>query len=245
MTKEEILVFVFRDRSECYVKSVGAGLDSLLSKHPLLSCFGSSKKVDTLRFTDSEEFSTQIAKYKKLRGLVLDSSFFFDYSASVYKVISSFENLGLPTLRFSHSFISDLPEERQLFKMMWDAFAKALALHEPRQLRSENRKSLFSRLNLNAGSSQPNTDSSSSVKVVTSNISLSGCFVVHCDPPCQVGDIVRLGFEGFPVVIEAKACWLTGWGGPQTRLPGIGLKFQNDSDEFRMYLSKLLSEASA
>ncbi|MEO5666623.1 MAG: PilZ domain-containing protein [Bdellovibrionota bacterium] len=228
MTQEAAVAFVYRDRNESYAKSVTLGLESLLGKTELARA--QFPKVDIIRYTNSDELSERLGKYTQLRGLVLDSSFFLDYSSSIHNLIISFQDLGIPTLRFSHSYIIGDFQERILFKTMWNAFVKEVLEYRPRKLRSQERRPFYARVKLE-------TDGS---RVVTANLSSGGCFIVLTDPRYKIGEKIKLSFEGYPEPVAAEACWLTGWEGPQSRIPGIGLRFVSESAAFRTYLTELL-----
>ena len=205
--------------------------------------------VEFLHCANVETLVLEIAKYRHVKGVILDSVFFVDKSSFVREQIESIEKLGIPLFRFMDSYLSGDSQDRQLFQKKWEVFTRQMASHSPRGLRADDRKVCFARLERILDRNLPvsfegniNFESKEREKVVTFDLSARGCFIVLCSHDIKQGDEILLSFEGCQTAVVAKVRWLNAWDGFKGRMPGVGVEFVAYPKSFEAYISKLLND---
>lgn len=109
----------------------------------------------------------------------------------------------------------------------------------PRIVRPKNRYPLHLQALLNSIPAQDKPE-----QTVTLNASTQGCFVFSSNPEYQFNQQVEIQFIGLkdktPVV--SNICWLQRWGTAEHHIPGIGVNFDNLSEEQRSEIIRLLEQ---
>lgn len=123
---------------------------------------------------------------------------------------------------------------------IFSIFKNQFTIENTRQIRLLPRKQVFLNVRLYSDS---NLDISNSKKVNTVNISLGGMFV-HTTDEFTPGQKIKLTLEEAKELsyISAIIRWVQAWGRSKSKLPGIGIEFENLTNEQRQFFDKEINQ---
>lgn len=197
------------------------------------------------RFTAVASFLKAQKERKDLNGVILDLALASESSEIEKKALTLLNDLQIPTLRVSEKMANGDAIDRKILIGKWNQLMDQVEIFAPRGLRVHQRKLCFIKIRYQKDSTR-NGEEGRRIEVVsraiTYDVSLGGCFIVSMEDWDDVNQVtVMIG--DFPKPIECTIAWKLPWGANPWKMPGIGVEFNNITEELKNYLNSFLKDA--